>query len=139
MILLDTNVISEVIKPEPDRRVAAWMAAQPRHALLTSAIVRAEILHGFAIMADGRRRGSLMALAEAVFEELRQVLPFTADAAARYAEVTAKRRQIGRPINAFDALIAATALAAGTSVATRDTAGFEGCGLTLINPWQATG
>ncbi len=138
MILLDTNVISEVIRPAPDRRVAAWMASQPRQSLLTSAIVRAEILYGFAIISDGKRHRSLLALAEAIFDEVRHVLPITAEAAAHYAELTAKRRRVGRPIGGFDALIAATALAAGTAIATRDTAGFEDCGLTLINPWETT-
>lgn len=78
-----------------------------------------------------------MALAAAVFDELNLVLPFTSEAAAHYAQVTAIRRLLGRSIGAFDALIAASALAAGVAVATRDVAGFEDCGLTLINPWEA--
>ncbi len=135
MILLDTNVISEAIKPLPDRRVAAWMTAQPRRSLCTAAIVRAELLYGVACLTDGKRRRSLTALVEAVLAELGTPLDFTAEAASRYAEIAARRRRLGRPIGAFDALIAATALASGAAVATRDVGGFEGCGLTLIDPW----
>lgn len=138
MILLDTNVISEVIKPQPDSRVAAWMTAQPRRLLRTSAIVRAEILYGVAVMTEGKRKQNLTAVVIAVFEELGPALPFTARAATHFASVTARRRQLGRPIGSFDALIAATALEEGARIATRDIEGFSGCGITLINPWDAT-
>ncbi len=137
MILLDTNVVSEIVAPKPDARVAAWVKAQPRRNLVTSEIVRAELLYGLAVMPVGKRRNELVAMLEGVFDEIGTVLPFTDRAAAAYASLAADRRHAGRPIGGFDGLIAATALAAGAAVATRDTAGFEGCGLTLIDPWHA--
>ena len=89
---------------------------------------------------EGRRRTALAAAATAMFAEdfAGSILPFEAAATVRYPEVVLARRQAGNPIEKFDALIAATALAAGASIATRDTGGFTGCGLTLINPWEAT-
>lgn len=137
MILLDTNVISEVVRPRPEPRVARWLAAQRRRDLLTSAIVRAEILHGIAMLPDGERRRALLAMANGVFEQVGRVLPFTAEAATYYARITASRRRAGKPIGAFDALIAATALTAGAAIATRDVSGFDGCGLVIVNPWEA--
>jgi len=98
-------------------------------------MVQAEILYGFAIMAEGKRRDALQSLAQAIFESLQPVLPFTGEAARHYADICAERRLLGRPIATLDALIAATAKAAGAAMATRDTNGFSDCGLTVINPW----
>jgi predicted nucleic acid-binding protein len=125
VIVLDTNVISELMRPEPDGTVLAWVAAQPRAQFYTTHFNQAEMLYGIAALPAGRRRTTLADLAETMFaEDFRdRILPFNAAAAARY------------PIGIIDALIAATALAAGASVATRDIGGFEGCGLTVINPW----
>lgn len=139
MILLDTNVISELMRPEPHPAVLAWVAAQPRATLYASSISQAEILYGIAVLPEGRRRTALAAVAEAIFAEdlAGRVLPFDSAAAASYATVVVSRRQAGNPIEGFDALIAATALAARAGVATRDTGGFAACGLTVINPWAA--
>lgn len=138
MIVLDTNVISELMRSAPDPAVLAWVAAQPRESLCTTGINQAEILFGIAALPKGRRRDGLAAAAEAMFAEdfAGRVLPFTGAAAAHYARIVTTRRQAGQPIEAFDALIAATASAAEASVATRDTGGFQGCGLILINPWH---
>ena len=136
-VVLDTNVISELMRSEPHPAVLAWVAAQPRATLYTTGISQAEILFGIAVLTKGRRRTALAAAAEAMFAEdlADRILPFDSAAAAHYATIVVARREMGRPIEAFDALIAATALAAGADVATRDTAGFDGCGLTLIDPW----
>lgn len=140
MIVLDTNVISELMRREPDPKVLAWVAAQPRALLATTHITEAEILYGIAALPEGRRRTALLAAAEAMFAEdfIGRILPFGAAAAARYPGIVVARRRAGNPIEGFDALIAATALAAGASVATRDTGGFMGCGLTLIDPWTVS-
>jgi predicted nucleic acid-binding protein len=137
VIVLDTNVISELMRPEPDGTVLAWVAAQPRAQFYTTHFNQAEMLYGIAALPAGRRRTTLADLAETMFaEDFRdRILPFNAAAAARYAEIAVERRRSGNPIGIIDALIAATALAAGASVATRDIGGFEGCGLTVINPW----
>ncbi|MGH7106757.1 MAG: PIN domain-containing protein, partial [Acetobacteraceae bacterium] len=128
MIVVDTNVISEMMRGEPHRAVLAWVAAQPRTRLYTTRISQAEILYGIAGLPAGRRRNALAAAAGAMFDEdfANRILPFEAGAAARYAEIVVARRQAGTPIEKFDALIAATALAAGASIATRDRDGFAG-------------
>jgi hypothetical protein len=136
VIVLDTNVISELMRAKPDPAVLAWVAAQPRATLYTTSINQTEILYGIAMLPAGRRRTTLAAAAEAMFAEdlAGRVLSYDGAAAARYAEIVVARR-VGNPIEAFDALLAATALTAGASIATRDTGGFDGCGLTLIDPW----
>ena len=139
MIVLDTNVLSELMRSQPATAVFAWVAAQPRDELYTTSVNKAEILFGIAALPDGRRRAALTAAAEAMFtgDFAGRVLSFDEEAAVYYAQIVAARRREGRPIEAFDALVAATTLAAGASIATRDTGGFAGCGLTLINPWEA--
>ena len=139
MIVVDTNVISELMRGEPHPAVVAWVAAQPRALLYTTHINQAEILYGIAALPEGRRRAALATAAEAMFAEdfAGRILPFKAAAAARYPGIVLARRRAGNPIEKFDALIAAVALAAGAEVATRDTGGFAGCGLTLIDPWTA--
>jgi predicted nucleic acid-binding protein len=138
--VLDTNVISELMKPEPHEGVSAWIAARPRRSLYTVSIVQAEILHGIALLPEGKRRNALAATAEAYFVEeyAGRILSFDSKAAAHYAAISASRRSAGNPIDGFDALIAATALAVGAKIITRDSSGFESCGLTVINPWLST-
>ena len=118
----------------------AWVAAQPRALLYTTHINQAEILYGIAALPEGRRRTALAAAATAMFAEdfARRILPFEAGAAERYPEIVLARRQAGNPIEKFDALIAATTLAAGARIATRDNGGFAGCGVTVIDPWTAS-
>jgi predicted nucleic acid-binding protein len=136
VIVLDTNVLSELMRADPHPAVFAWTAAL----LYTTSVNVAEILYGIAALPAGRRRSALAATADAMFADdfAGRVLPFDAAAAAHYADIVASRRRQGRPIEAFDAQIAATALVAGADLATRDTSGFAECGLTLIDPWTAT-
>ena len=139
MIVLDTNVISELMRPAPHPGVLAWVAAQPRSDLYTTRINQAEVLYGIAALPQDRRRGVLADLAETMFAEdfAGRVLSFDAAAAARYADIAVARRQSGTPIGVLDALIAAVALAADARIATRDAGGFSGCGLSVIDPWTA--
>ncbi len=106
--------------------------------LYTTGINQTEILFGIASLPEGRRRRALAASAEAMFAEdlAGRILPLNSVAAAHYAGIVTGRRRVGKPIEGFDALVAATALAPGAEVATRDVGGFEGCGLNLIDPWQ---
>jgi toxin FitB len=140
VIILDTNVISELMRREPDPAVVAWVAARPNATLYTTSINKTEILYGIAALPEGRRRATLAAAAIAMFKEdlPDRVLPFDDSAADYYADIVAKRRRAGRPIEAFDALIAAIALAARAAIATRDIGGFEGLGVTLFDPWNAS-
>lgn len=139
MIVLDTNVVSELMKAAPEPRVRVWVAAQPATSLYTTSITQAEILHGIALLPSGKRRLALEAAAQAMFRDDfgGRVLAFGSDAAEPYARVAADRRRAGRPISQFDAQIAAIARASGAAIATRNTDDYEGCGVKLINPWRA--
>ncbi len=140
MVVLDTNVVSELMRPEPHPAVRAWVGAQPRATLYTTSITQTEILYGLAMLPEGRRRAALEVAADGMFAEdfAGRVLPYNGAAASHYAAIVISRRRAESPIEAFDALIAATARAAGADLATRDIAGFEGCGLTLVDPWGAS-
>jgi len=140
MIVLDTNVLSELMRSQPGAAVFAWVAAQPRAALYTTSVNKAEIFYGIAVLPEGRQRAALAAAAEAMFIDdfAGRVLPFDKAAAVHYADIVAARRREGRPIEAFDAQIAATARVAGAELATRDVGDFAGCGLILVNPWEPT-
>ena len=139
MFVLDTNVLSAVMDSQPVPEVAAWVAAQPEEQLFTTAVCQAEILAGVEILPEGRRRRGLEAVAKAIFANAfdGRVLPFDSAAAAAYADIFATRKRAGRPTGPHDLMIAAIARANDASMVTRNTADFEGCGLTLINPWEA--
>jgi predicted nucleic acid-binding protein len=140
VIVVDTNVISELMRGAPCPAVLGWVARQPRALHYTTYVNQAEILYGISALPEGRRRTALAAAAEATFAEdfAGRILSFEARAAARYPEIVLARCKAGNPIEKFDAVIAATALAAGASIATRDSGGFAGCGLTVIDPWMAS-
>jgi toxin FitB len=140
MFLLDTNVLSAVMGSRPASQVAGWMGTQPLDLLFTATVCQAEILSGIAVLPQGRRRAGLEMAALAMFREdfAGRILPFDSEAAVVYAELFAARRTAGRPTATADLMIAAIARARGASVVTRDTADFEECGLTLINPWTDT-
>lgn len=138
MIVLDTNVLSELARPEPAASVLAWFAGRRRAELCTTAVSEAEIAYGLALLPKGRRRDALTQAVARLFGEGLggRVLPFDRAAAAAYGEIAASRRAAGRPIAMADGQIASIARSRGaTSVATRDLDGFQGCGLGLANPW----
>ena len=137
MIVVDTNVVSELMKSAPDDAVRAWSARHSVSTLYTTSITEAEILYGIELMPDGRRRQGVRAAAEAVFASSfgGRVLPFGSNAASVYARIMAKRRGSGRPMNHADGQIAAIALSAGAALATRNVADFEGSGVKVIDPW----
>jgi predicted nucleic acid-binding protein len=139
MFLLDTNILSALMQLCRVPEVAAWMARQNEDLLFTTAISHAEIFSGLAVLPSGRRKRELEATAREMFDEFEErVLAFDTEAATAYAELFAIRRQAGRPIAMPDLMIASIARAHGASVVTRDTGGFENCGLTLINPWETS-
>ena len=137
MIVLDTNVLSELMKPAPAPAVVQWVAAQPPARLFTTTITQAEILYGLALMPRGKRRTALESAVTAMFEEdfAGRVLPFDGDAARVFPGIVSSRRAQGRPITQWDAQIAAIARSRGAALATRNTDDFEHCGVTLLNPW----
>jgi toxin FitB len=138
-VLLDTNVLSELLRPRPEAAVLAWVAAQPPQTAFVSAVTQAEMLFGAQTMPAGKRRLQLGEALGAIFGEdfVGRVLPFDTNAAAPYAHIVASRRRLGRPIGQFDAQIAAIAVAGKLKLATRNVADFEGLGLVLINPWTS--
>ena len=138
MIILDTNVLSELLTPTPSKIVIEWLAAQHPPSVFTTAVTEAEILYGLRLLPEGRRRRDLEAAISPIFDEdlSGRVLPFDRDAADLYATIATRRRSAGRPISQFDAQIAAIALSRGASVATRNVSDFEGAGVSIINPWM---
>lgn len=138
MILLDTNVISEAAKVEPNQAVATYLASLDADEVFTAAICEAEIRYGLARMPNGRKRDELTARMASFFEIgfQDQVLPFDRICAALYGEIRDAREAAGKPISAIDAMIAATARAYGAqAIATRNTRDFSNCGVTLVDPW----
>ncbi|MDR3323764.1 MAG: type II toxin-antitoxin system VapC family toxin [Zoogloeaceae bacterium] len=138
MIILDTNVLSELLRSAPDARVLAWMAAQPRAALFTTTITRGELLYGVRLLPEGRRKTALLEAVHAIFstDMAERVLGFDHVAADLYAEIAASRKVAGKPISQFDAMIAAITQSRGARLATRNVRDFVGCDIEIINPWQ---
>ena len=139
MILLDTNVVSEPLRPAPESRVIEWIDAQPLETLFLSAITVAELRAGVALLPAGKRRSGLRQNLEKRVLPLfaGRVLPFDLACTAAYAELMARARAAGLAVAATDGYIAAIAAANGFAVATRDTGAFEAAGAAVINPWRA--
>lgn len=137
MIVLDTDVLSEALLPSPSRTVLRWLDARPAGGFYTTAITQAEVLYGVEILPAGKWRGRLKAAVEALFVDTfrGRVLPFDEEAARIYPQIVAGRDRIGRPISQFDAVIASICRSQGAAIATRNTADFEHCGLSILNPW----
>ena len=137
MILLDTNVLSELMKSAPETGVLEWIDTLPASECYISAITKAEIELGIALLPDGKRKNSLKTAAGLMFDEfLDRCLSFNSTAASKYADIVADRTRIGRPISVEDAQIAAIAVTHEMLLATRNSSDFE-CidGLTILNPW----
>lgn len=139
MIVLDTNVLSELVRPIPHPAVVQWLDAQPPDDIATTAVTAAELFVGVARLPHGRRRERLSA---AVRDSLSidladRILPFDADAAECYAAVTTVRLAVGRPVGVPDAQIAAICRSTMARLATRNTKDFDGTGIDVVNPWLA--
>jgi toxin FitB len=138
-VILDTNVLSELMRAQPDLKVLEWFERQPAVAFYTTAITKSEIMLGIALLTAGRRRDTLANIAEKMFREdfPGYCLPFDESCASPYAAVVANRRRSGFAITTEDAQIAAIALNRNLPLATRNTKDFLHIeGLTLHNPWQ---
>lgn len=139
MLLLDTNVLSELMRPATSPSVAAYLRAQDPETLFTSALCEAEIRYGLARLPEGRRRESLeLAFRTFVAEGFGgRVIAFDSACAEAYGALRARREAAGLPVSIPDAMIAATALAYGASVVTRNVSDFDQCGVAVIDPWKA--
>jgi len=137
VIIVDTNVVSELMRPSPSRQVRNWVSAQAPGELCTTAITVAEIRYGLERLADGRRKQSLLSAATEVFAAFSDYIqPFDADAAIWYATIVARRDRLGLPIDGFDAQIAAICRIRGAALATRNAKDFRETGIDVIDPWQ---
>lgn len=140
MILLDTNVVSEAMKPEPHPSVRNWLDAQAAETLFLSSVTIAELMFGIGALPRGKRKDRLATTLAGVMELFKpRILPFDTQAARRYADLAVKARKAGKGFPTPDGYIAAIAAAHGFAVASRDTAAFAATGLTVIDPWTAGG
>ncbi len=141
MIVLDTNVVSEVMRLKPEPAVLAWLDAQPTDELWLTSIVAAELMFGVARLPDGARKRQLAQAVQITLEEdfAGRVLPFDLASASVYADVCARRERVGLPVAMADAQIAAICLAHNAILATRNRAHFDGLGLAIVDPWVGVG
>jgi len=137
-ILLDTNVVSEAMRKQPSARVLGWIAAQVEESLFISAITIGELRRGSLVLADGKRRKALLQWIETGIkaEFAGRILPVDIAVMERWADLQAATAKSGRALPVMDSLLAATALAHGLTLATRNIADFEAAGVALLNPWR---
>jgi predicted nucleic acid-binding protein len=138
MIVLDTNVLSELMRSHPDESVSQWIAKRKATILFITALTKAEILYGLELLSEGRKRTVLTEAAQSMFDLdfAGRILPFDSDAAKQFAAIAAQRRTLGRPISQIDAQIAAITRSHNATLATRNVSDFEECGITIVNPWE---
>lgn len=137
MIVLDTNVLSEVIRLSPSLKVLRWLSEQARENVFTTAMTQAEMLYGLESLPAGKRRTVLQNALERMFQEEfgGRILAFDEGAARVFGQIVASRDALGRPISQFDAMIAAIARSRRAILATRNMADFQECGLKIVDPW----
>jgi predicted nucleic acid-binding protein len=138
MIILDTNVVSELMRASPESRVLRWFGNQTAQDLQVTAVTMAEILYGIELISAARRRDVVRAGAEKMFEEVfaDRILTFEDRAARAFSQIASSRRRQGKPMSEFDAQTAAITRVLGATLATRNPYVFEGCGVRLVNPWE---
>jgi hypothetical protein len=138
VIVLDTNVVSELIRKDAAAEVVAWVDRHPGDQVFITAVTAAELLYGVTRLPDGRRKQALVAkvrdLVDEDFED--QVLPFSSDSAHHYAEIVASRERFGKPISMADAQIAAICRRHDLALGTRNTKDFADTGIRVLNPWE---
>ena len=140
MLVVDTNVLSALMRPKPDTVIASWTAARATSSMHLTAVSEAELRFGLAVMPPGRRRDGLAAGLERMLRTgfANRVLPFDSAAASAYAEIVAARRAMGRPMPEADCQIAAIARSRGMAVVTRNVRDFADAGIDVIDPWTDT-
>jgi predicted nucleic acid-binding protein len=137
VIILDTTVVSELMRTEPAPGIASWVRDRDRRELRMTAITLAEVRYGIARLPEGRRKQVLLAAADEIFSAFAdQVLPVDTAAAELYAVIASSRERAGKPIAGFDALIAAVCRSRGAVLATRNVSDFDGTGIEVIDPWR---
>ena len=138
MTILDTNVISALMRQEPDKKVVTWLDSQSRTSIWTTSITVLEIRFGLQVMALGKRRSLLLGAFEMLLDQLgNRIAAFDDDAARQAADLMALRRRKGRPVELRDTMIAGIVLARHASLATRNVVHFEDLSISMVNPWLA--
>jgi predicted nucleic acid-binding protein len=138
MIILDTNVLSALMRQTPDPNVVAWLDQQPRLSIWTTSVTVLEVRFGLQIMAAGKRRSTVIRAFESILDKIGQrVVPFDASAAEQAGDLMASRHKAGRPRDLRDTMIAGIAIARHAALATRNTTHFDDISISLINPWMA--
>ena len=137
MVVLDTNVVSELMRDAPHAGVLGWLDGCPTRELFVTAVTEAEVRTGIAFLPEGKRRRGIAEAADRAFRGLfvGRVLPFDSEAACAYAEIAAARRALGRPMSQADGQIAAISRSRGMAIATRNIRDFTDMGIELIDPW----
>ncbi len=138
MIVLDTNIISELLRPAPNKQVEAWLSAQDGENVYFTTVGEAELQYGLALLPAGKRRNALSKAVEKIVDEDFQdrIIAFDWATAHAYAVIAAARRSTGRPISQFDCQIAAITRTNEAILANQNTGDFDGCGIRLIDPWK---
>lgn len=138
MLTLDTNVLSEIVKPSPSPKVLRWLAAQDRSKVFTTVITKAEMLYGVELLPAGKRRKALQTAVSDMFTKdfAGRVLAFDEHAAQIFAAIGAARQRLGNPISQFDAAIAAITHSRHAVLATRNVNDFVNCGIDIVDPWS---
>ena len=138
MIVLDTNVLSEALKPVPSHKVLGWLSTQDQSTTFITAITQAEILYGIELLPAGKRKAQLQSSISKLFEQefADHILSFDHSAAEAYSRIAAAHRAAGRPISQFDAMIAAIVHVEGAKLASRNASDFADCGIEIVNPWK---
>lgn len=138
MFILDTNILSELMEPKGAVQVLEWVDTVPRKDLFTTALNQGEILYGIAIMPEGRKRTQFIAAADAMFShDFRgRILSFDERAAGHFADITARRKRLGRRVGVLDSQIAAIARAHEMTIVTRNARHFQNCDVPIVNPWS---
>ena len=139
MIVLDTNVLSEIMRVNPAPSVAGWIGRQIRRELFTTAVSEAEIFFGVQLLPPSKRRDALLLAAKSILDDdfAERILPFDSAAARAYSHIATRRRASGRPISDLDAQIAAIVQVQAATLATRNVKDFESCGIRIVDPWTA--
>jgi toxin FitB len=137
LFILDTNVISELMKPDASTHVMSWFLKHTRDQFATTAINQAEILGGLALLPEGKRKREMLATAQSIWDvELKnEVYAFDTNCAQAFAAILRRRTRAGQPIQFADAAISAICSAHKATIVTRDISDFEGCGIQITNPW----
>ena len=137
MLILDTPILAEAIRPSPDPKIGSWLGTQPREDIYITSLAQAEILYSVERLPPGKRRSDLLSAVVEIFAFFeKRVLPFDPDAARAYPQIILNRKMMNAPIEPANAMLAAITRSRGADLATNNSDQFTGCGIRVVNPWD---